>query len=127
MLFDNARSGRFKPTLVSLVCKSAKQSANFGRGSESSNRVYKHSSERQSPKKHSQPVCDDARALMFPQGKNIFRRVALDTSDVQHAFPDAGQIAQIKHIVELGRSRQHFCLLKSAVMVIKVVPPCPTA
>ena len=57
-----------------------------------------------------EPVCDDASALVDPECQHAADRGALSMCHMQHTLPDAGQVAQVEDVVELGWRREHLSL-----------------
>ena len=47
---------------------------------------------------------------MNPQSKHVFNIRTFVSLNVQHSLPDARQVSQVEHVVELGGRRQHFNL-----------------
>ena len=62
--------------------------------------------------KRASPVSDDALTLVFPQIQQVQFPLTLLVVYVQDALPDARQVPQVEHVVELGRRRQHFDLIQ---------------
>ena len=57
-----------------------------------------------------EPVCDDVGALIDPECQHAADGGTLSMCHVQHTLPDAGQVAQVEDVVELGWRQEHLSL-----------------
>lgn len=66
----------------------------------------------------SSPVSNDATTLVLPQVQQHFLIADGVVAGLEHALPDARQVAQVEDVVELGGRRQHLDLKHTQITAL---------